>query len=325
MNIESRDELVEWLQKGGWLPAGSRASVETLRGGVSNRTVLVEFERGEAWVLKQALPKLRVPVDWFCPPERIAREALGMRWLQSVAPTGAITPLILEDPSEHLLAMAAVPRPHENWKSMLLAGRVERAHLEQFARLLASIHRATSGIPAEFADRSYFDALRLEPYYAYAAQTTPEAAPFLERLMDDTRARRSAVVHGDYSPKNILVRDGRLVLLDHEVIHLGDPGFDVGFSMAHLLSKARHVRRSRGLLREGSLRYWHVYAEAANPDEERCVRHTLGCLLARAAGRSQLEYLSDDEKAAQRALAVRLMRHMPGSMEELVEALFGED
>ena len=37
-----------------------------------------------------------------------------------------------------------------------------------------------------------------------------------------TRSRRLTLVHGDFSPKNVLVYRGRLVLLDHEVIHWGD-------------------------------------------------------------------------------------------------------
>jgi aminoglycoside phosphotransferase (APT) family kinase protein len=219
--------------------------------------------------------------------------------------------------------MRAVPQPHENWKSMLLGGHIEPEHVEQFARLLAAIHTAAAEIPPDFADRSYFEALRLEPYYAYTAERLPEAAGFLRRLIADTRARRAAVVHGDYSPKNILVHDRKLVLLDHEVIHTGDPGFDIGFSMAHLLSKARHLPQSRRALREAAGHYWDVYAALADADEERCVRHSLGCLLARVAGRSQLEYLSEDEKSAQRQLVVRLMESPPASMAALMEAVIG--
>jgi hypothetical protein len=67
--------------------------VRVLAGGISNRTVLVDRpEVGEAWVVKQALPKLRVVVDWFSDPERIHREALGLRWLEELAPSGTITP-----------------------------------------------------------------------------------------------------------------------------------------------------------------------------------------------------------------------------------------
>ena len=116
-------------------------------------------------------------------------------------------PLIFEDTERFILAMAAVPQPHENWKSMLLAGRVKPGHVAQFGALLGTIHRRASGDPAvaaAFDDRSFFDSLRLDPYYRYAATQTPAAVPFIDALLAETWATRLTVVHGDYSPKNVL-------------------------------------------------------------------------------------------------------------------------
>jgi aminoglycoside phosphotransferase (APT) family kinase protein len=246
LDIERHEDLIAYLRATGRIAADETPQVRTLAGGVSNRTVLVKRASGEAWVLKQALAKLRVKVDWFSDPSRIRREALGLHWLQQLAPPGTITPLVFEDEQRHLLAMQAVPEPHENWKTMLLAGRGHMPHVSQFAGLLATIHARSAQSPNPlreiFDDRRFFESLRLEPYYAYSAEQVPGAAEFLRRLIADTRERRLALVHGDYSPKNVLVRDGRLVLLDHEVIHWGDPMFDLGFALTHLLSKAHHLR-----------------------------------------------------------------------------------
>jgi len=49
------------------------------------------------------------------------------------------------------------------------------------------------------------------------------------------------------------------------------------------------------------------------------VRHTLGCLLARVAGRSPLEYLTEGERGWQRAFVLAMMADVPGSVDELVE------
>src|SRR5262249_34295871 len=154
--------------------------------------------------------------------------------------------LVFEDRTHHVLAMTAVPRPHDNWKTLLLAGQINPEQVCQFGRLLGTIHRRSYERRAElervFDDRSFFESLRVEPYYQYSAAQCPAAAVFLANLIAATRKRRLALVHGDYSPKNILVHASRLVLLDHEVIHFGDPAFDVGFALTHLLSKAHHVR-----------------------------------------------------------------------------------
>jgi aminoglycoside phosphotransferase (APT) family kinase protein len=45
-------------------------------------------------------------------------------------------------------------------------------------------------------------------------------------------------VHGDFSPKNLLVWEGRVMLIDCEVGHYGDPAFDLGFFVTHLVLKA---------------------------------------------------------------------------------------
>jgi tRNA A-37 threonylcarbamoyl transferase component Bud32 len=300
--------------------------MHTLGGGVSNRAVLVERANGDAWVVKQALAKLRVAVDWFSSPERIAREAAGLRWLEQLAPPGTTTPLIFEDTENYILAMEAVPQPHDNWKSLLLAGKLDPDHVAQFGRLLGTIHRNASGdaaIAAAFEDRSFYDSLRLEPYYRYTATQVTASAAFYDALLADTWATRLTLVHGDYSPKNVLVHHGRLVLLDHEVIHYGDPAFDLGFGLTHLLSKAHHLPHLRREFAAAAVECWQVYASVANDVpwfaalEPRAARHTLGCLLARVAGRSPLEYLDPNERARQRAVVTGLMQAPPTTIAAL--------
>jgi 5-methylthioribose kinase len=330
LDIENFDALRDYLIQAGHIPSTESPRFTNLAGGVSNRTVLVEFSNGKAWVLKQALPKLRVQVEWLSDPRRIEREALGMSRLAELAPPGTITPLIFLDPVPNLLAMEAVPQPHENWKHMLLAGKVEPRHVQQFATLLGTIHRKgwerRSKLSAEFDDRTFFESLRLEPYYLYTAEQIPAAADFLHELVATTRATRYTLVHGDYSPKNILVHKDRLILLDHEVIHFGDGAFDLGFSLAHFLSKAHHLCESRTAFAEAARQYWAIYRDAignvpwAGDLEERAVAHTLACLLARCRGRSPLEYLSDGERARQADTAIDLMKMKPAALGELISS-----
>ena len=327
LDIEQLDHLVAYLERGGHIDPGEPIVVRVLEGGVSNRTVLVERASGDAWVLKQALAKLRVAVDWFSSPERIHREALGLRWLAQFAPPHTIAPFVFEDRQQHILAMGAVPQPHANWKTMLLRGELELDHIAQFARLLGTIHRAAAGradVAAAFDDRAYFESLRVEPYYVYTAEQTPAAAPFYAELIAATHARRLTLVHGDYSPKNVLIHHDRLVLLDHEVIHFGDPAFDLGFALTHLLSKAHHLPLQRASFAGAARYFWHIYGETLGEASWRAdldrwaARHTLGCLLARVAGRSPLEYLDAAERAHQRAAVVALMQRPPETVDDLV-------
>jgi aminoglycoside phosphotransferase (APT) family kinase protein len=199
----------------------------------------------------------------------------------------------------------------------------------QFATLLAQIHARSSEsqrlLANEFSDRSFFESLRIEPYYSYAAAQIPAAAPFAQQLIDETRRRNDALVHGDYSPKNILIHAGHITLLDHEVIHWGEPAFDIGFSLAHFLSKANYLTIHRAIFAAAANEYWRAYREAlgqvawGNDLEQRSVRHTLGCLLARVVGRSQLEYLNPGQRRRQAAAVLTLLDRPPNQIKELIE------
>jgi aminoglycoside phosphotransferase (APT) family kinase protein len=328
LDIEDFDRLLSYLRDKGQVRPNETPRFTPLSGGVSNRTVLVQFPDGRAWVLKQALERLRVPTEWICDRGRIVREALGMEWLGRLAPPGSITPLVFVEEDEHLLAMQAVPEPHTNWKSLLLRGNVRQPHVIQFGVLLASIHRHSQGdaqLAQIFDDRKYFTDLRLEPYYRYTARQVPESQSFFEPLIAQMLDSRQSLVHGDYSPKNVLVYKEQLVLLDHEVIHYGDPAFDVGFALTHLLSKAHHLPACRSEFLGAACEFWKSYSAGAQSltkatsFEERAVQHTLGCLLARVRGRSPLEYLDDCEKDRQARAVLGLMRRREMGLLELVD------
>jgi 5-methylthioribose kinase len=329
LNIENCEELVRYLHLRQIIPAESSPLIRKLEGGVSNRTVLVEGEGIAPFVVKQALSKLRVDADWFSDPLRIHREARGLEWLHKLAPAGAITPLLFEDRSHHLIGMAAVPQPHYNWKRMLLAGGIDFDHVRQFSDLLGTIHRGSlqhrAAIAEVFDDRSFFESLRIEPYYRYSAERLPETRTFFDDLIAETFESRLTLVHGDYSPKNILVHEGKLVLLDHEVIHFGDPAFDVGFSLTHLLSKAHHVMACRRDFMKAAQIYTDRYLEHLgrlewrDTAESRAVHHTIGCLLARIAGRSPLEYLTPEERVRQRDIALHFMSDPARRLSDLIE------
>jgi 5-methylthioribose kinase len=330
VDIENASELLRYLRETDRIGKNETPTTRTLRGGVSNKTVLLQRPDGTCWVLKQALPKLRVQADWFSDPARIKVEANALRFLPLVTPANTIPKLLFEDPEQHLLAMEAVPEPHENWKEQLMGGRLEAGLIGQFGRLLASIHHRSYERSQEmftvFEDRRFFESLRLEPYYQFTAERLPEAAPFLLDVIAANRSHCVTLVHGDYSPKNILVYEGRLILLDHEVVHFGDPAFDLGFSLTHLLSKGHHLKEQRSTFLAAAVEYWKAYqaeTEAAawfTGVEHRAVNNTVACLLARTSGRSPLEYLTEDERRKQTEAALNLVSRRPATVPALVEA-----
>ncbi len=328
IDIENHAQLLAFLVRSGLLEERSQPLCTTLHGGVSNRTVKIAFADGTGWVAKQALEKLRVQADWFSDPRRIHVEATGLRWLARLIGPAAVPSFVFENHEQHLLIMSAVPDPHRNYKELLLTEPPEPGHAVEFGSLLARLHDGAfahrNELSQAFADTSFFENLRIDPYYSFAGHHLPTAAPFLFNLIDGTRKRRLTLVHGDYSPKNILIHEDRLILLDHEVIHFGDPAFDIGFSMAHFLSKAHARLPLRRQFAAIADTYWRTYYQQtadrpwAEELEHWCVNHTLGCLLARVAGKSILEYLSFSQKAAQRMVVQHLIDEPPAAMTALI-------
>lgn len=337
-SLSSGEEVRLFLVERGLVHPPDEVRVELLSGGVSADTFLVRRPRSPDWVVKQALPRLRVDTLWTSDPRRIHREATALRWLNGVLGPDSTVQLVDEDLDRHALVMEAVPFPHSTWKERLLAGDVRDEHVNHAATILARMHesgrRERDALKADLPDDGTFEDLRLEPYYRYTSRRVPECGRFLLELADATASRRDGFVHGDFSPKNVLIqprqrRGDRVVLIDHEVAHVGDQAFDVGFLLAHFLGKANLHPDRVPLYRNAALHFWQVYADMsadvrAAGFEQRAVRHLLACSLARAAGRSPLEYLDDEARRRQRLISTTLIERAPVSLVDTVRAFMEE-
>jgi 5-methylthioribose kinase len=316
----------EYLRAAGRVAADEPVIVRELAGGVSNVVLLVTLPaRGERFVLKQARNRLRVKEDWRCPIERIWREVEVLEvcgWVLRSAPPAkarfrpAVPEVLWEDRENYCYAMSVAPEEHRTWKEMLLAGwSTDSLFISATCgRLLGRLHAGTWRNPAlaeRFEDRAFFDQLRLDPYYRRAAKVHPDRALQLSSLVESVLANRLCLVHGDFSPKNLLISPGQALLIDFEVGHFGDPAFDLGFFLTHLVAKAVRAREQcrKYLLLVGV--FWHFYRlelqAVATPSEladlkQRMILNLSGCLLARADGKSPLEYLTDAERNAIRML-----------------------
>ena len=307
------ENAVDYLKGLGLMADDGTARVSVLTGGVSNFVLLVEPKSGPPFVLKQARPQLRTRAAWFSRLERILREIDMMRHLKDVLPIGAIPRLLFADRDNYAYGMEAVARDHVVWKSELLAGRFDRDIAGRLGGMLAAIHHAPTSpeLRHRLGDREFFDELRIDPYYRRIAKTHPDVQPAIARLIREMADTAVGPVHADFSPKNVLVtrREGSptgVTLVDFETGHWGDPAFDFGFFLTHLLLKGvyhhRQVNELIGLADVFLDRYW----DACPPDapaalqraelERRSVPHVAACMLARVDGKSPVDYLTDPDK-----------------------------
>ncbi|MGH7995581.1 MAG: phosphotransferase [Opitutaceae bacterium] len=242
----SSPDLLERLRRDG-VPLGRRARASPLAGGVSSDILLVRDGR-RRFVVKRALAKLRVAQDWRSDPDRNRFEQRYLRYVGALAP-GAVPRILFGSEDAGYFAMEHLGAGFRNWKNVLLRGDFDPRPARRAMRLLARIHAASRGrgrIARDFATVRNFRALRTDPYLRTAARLHPRLSACLRREASRLERTRLCLVHGDFSPKNLLVGRGRVVLLDSEVACYGDPAFDVAFLLHHLCLKALYHARESG-------------------------------------------------------------------------------
>jgi aminoglycoside phosphotransferase (APT) family kinase protein len=209
---------------------------------------------------------------------------------------------------------------HPVWKAQLRDGIVERATAAAVGERLARIHCETAGSAAlahDFATDASFHALRLQPYLLATAIRHPDLAATLHALVATTATTRLCLVHGDVSPKNILVGPRGPIFLDAECAWYGDPAFDLAFCLNHLLLKCVWVPAAATPLLAAFDALIDAYRplvawEAFGALEMRAARLLPALLLARIDGTSPVEYITDPVAQDRvRGVARRLLQNGP--------------
>lgn len=308
----------------GLLSEGERAPMRPLTGGVSSNIWLIELPAGPV-CLKQALGKLKVAAQWHAPVERNHYEVEWLRVARAVIPA-SIPDLLAHDPDRGLFVMSYLdPVDHPVWKEQLLAGEIHDATASAVARLLVEVHAYGARHPelaSRFDSSDLFEALRLDPYLETTAVKNPDLADRLRAIAERTRRTPTTLVHGDVSPKNILVGPDGPVLLDAECATWGDPAFDLAFCLNHLLLKAAHQPHRSGAYLQAFTSLTAVYSngidwEPKSDLEERAIDLLGGLALARVEGKSPVEYLTDPSRDRVRDLARESLSNPPGTLNDM--------
>lgn len=318
------------LGRGALDPARARvATAHALTGGVSGETVLVEAGPTRL-VVKRALARLLVAGEWTAKPERAMTEAAAITLAHSLTPHQA-PELVDADAKHNVVVMNAAPADWVNWRAVLLGDVADPSTgiVEVAAELGAVLrqwqqqtwHRAA--VAEQFDDYEAFEQLRVGPFHRAVAQAHPTVAGRVRECAEDLLSRRDCFVHGDFSPKNVLVGASGLMVLDFEVAHFGAAVFDLAFMTSHLVLKAMHRRDRAGELAAAGAALLRSYAgsaerpgavsgQATGTDAPvtslpMLGSHTACLLLARVDGVSPAPYLDQDTRGLVRQLSLDLL------------------
>lgn len=288
------DEILNLLRRDG-LVRDHAPRLTPLAGGVSCEIYLVE-DGAERFVVKRALAKLKVKADWFADVKRNRHEWEFIRYVARFQPE-AVPKLRHCSAAENYFTMEHLNGDFSNWKELLLAGKGTDEHAASAGKLLAQIHQQSAGDQEAaklFDTTPTFFQLRIEPFLLATGEKNPPLTQMFKAEAARLARTRECLVHGDFSPKNILVSTDRMVLLDGEVAWYGEPAFDLAFLMAHLFLKALFHAPHESGVRTMIEKFWRTYqtARPAPELEPRVNRLLLMLLLARVDGKSPVEYLN---------------------------------
>jgi aminoglycoside phosphotransferase (APT) family kinase protein len=312
--------VLQLLRSAGLIAANDSPSFTPLSGGVSSEIWRVDLATGPICV-KRALPRLRVAQRWEAPIVRNRYERLWMDAAGAAVP-GAAPRILASDDEAGLFAMQCLDLPL--WKECLRQGKADAGFAAQVGATLAAIHAATAGRPevaARFATDEIFYAIRLEPYLVATGAKYPDLQPRFESLVSRTAKTKLCLVHGDVSPKNILVGARGPVFLDAECAWYGDPAFDLAFCLNHLLLKCLWVPRARAafLACFDALSGAYLRAVPFKGVQARAASLLPALLLARVDGKSPVEYLTEENKELVRTVARELLP-AASTLEEIRQA-----
>lgn len=283
------------------------ATVEVLTGGVSCVVLAVKSAEREI-VVKQALPELKTKAKWVADQRRAIVEAEAMRVYQSITPD-SVPELLDCDEANFTLTMSRLPNTCTNWKQDMLEGRIHPEMGEKLGKILAHWHNATAvdaAIKAKFMEGELFEQLRVSPFYRAVSEKNPALETVITNLINEITTVKTTLVHGDFSPKNIMAtNDHSPLVLDFEVAHTGNPVFDLAFVSAHLLCKT--IRTSNIAEKEALIatatNFLNSYRQSSNlAIAESLPLHVALIALARVEGVSPVNYL--DESAQRQLVAI---------------------
>jgi D-3-phosphoglycerate dehydrogenase len=305
------EEVVRVLQGNRPLhPCNQPISGTPLDGGVASDIRIVEGRSGPE-VIKRALPKLKVAADWFSDPARSSIEVAAIGAFVDLIGAKVVPEVLWSRPEENLFSMRLVDPRLRNWKKDLLNGRVDVRTAIRAGELLGQVHTRSANrtdLRTRFADTRYFEELRIEPFFLRVAAADRALGDAIEGIVAGMGQRKSALVHGDYSPKNILADGSDVVILDFEVTHWGDPRFDVALCLSHLILKTQRHSATSFAVRQAITSFIAGYRAHGPSVLDRDLVQITGCLLlARLEGASPVDYLADIDIPYVRSLAAMMI------------------
>ena len=296
--------------------------IEKLSGGVSSDIWKITNEN-HIFCLKKAKKKLDVKEDWFVPIERNIYEYKWYNEVNKLIPN--IAPQVIYSDTKNFFFIMEYfdEMKFPLWKKELLKSKVNIKFSQSVAQNLSFIHLNSfnnNNLKSKFDTIKLFEDLRIDPYIRFTATIHDDIKNKLLDIANNLNNKKITLVHGDISPKNILINNDKPIFLDAECAWYGDPAFDFAFCINHLILKSIKLPKVKELLSKSfrilsDTYLMNVKWEDPKLFEKRTILILSALMLARIDGKSPVEYINSNyEKQFVRSFAKSIIQNPINSL-----------
>ena len=330
MNLYLDKEIEECLIANKFISSKNNYIVEKLSGGVSSDIWKITNENC-IYCLKKAKNKLDVKEDWYVPIERNIYE---YEWYNEVNKLNSnIAPKVIYSDSKNFFFIMEYfdEKKFPLWKKELFKSNIDISFSQSVAQNLSFIHLNSfnnNELKNKFDTIKLFEDLRIDPYIRFTATIHDDIKNKLLDIANDLHNKKITLVHGDISPKNILINNKKPIFLDAECAWYGDPAFDLAFCINHLLLKSIKLPKVKKLLYKSFITLSDTYLmkvkwEDPKLFEKRTILILSALMLGRIDGKSPVEYITSNyDKQLVRSFSKSIIQNPTNSLLEFSNKWF---
>ena len=289
------------MHKAIWLDTINQEKIiqyKKLTGGVSSEVYHVRTNKNN-YCIKRSLKRLLVKKKWIANTNRIKFEYLWLKHCQNILKRNIPNTYEFNDKKKYIVMEYLKTSQYKTLKQLYFKRIININTIKLISKHLYKIHSNSSNYKTkktfEGNYKNFYD-LRLDPYFNEVGRVYPKYKEYIKKINENYIKNSSTLVHGDFSPKNILVDKNKIIYLDAECCNFGDPVFDLVFFTNHLLIKSIYFKDKSQEFIKLYVSFYKEYlsnlsTKNFNSYIDRIIKMTPIMLLSRIDGKSPVEYI----------------------------------
>ena len=292
------------MQKALWLDSINKEKIikyKKLEGGVSSEVYHVKTNKNE-YCIKRSLRKLLVKKKWIANTNRIKFEYYWLNHCRNILNKNIPKTYEFNNKKKYIVMEYLNNSKYKTLKELYFKKIVKLSTIRSISKHLYKIHSKSNNYKTKKifqGNNNNFNDLRLDPYFNEVGRVYPKYKEYIKDLNENYLINSSTLVHGDFSPKNILIGKNKIIYLDAECCNFGDPVFDLVFFTNHLLLKSIFFKDKSQEFIKLYVSFYKEYlrnlsTENFNSYIDRIIKMTPVMLLSRVDGKSPVEYINKE-------------------------------